>query len=281
MTTRDDQPPADTEQDEPSRIKVKRARRRLYEQAPEKAEPAAQAAPKPTPKGSTSRRAANKPTATGRTSGRAVATDKPPAGARQAVAKGTVKKRIAEKNKPAAVAASASAGARAGDDAAPTTKRSTAAGPLSDRAGLRQREARKLVKKYALFSSATGFIPVPLADLVALSVLQLRMLKELTALYGIEYVEERSRIYLGALISTLAPLTLSRPTGVLRAFFRTVPVVGTAAGLAVFPGTLGASTYALGQVFIQHFENGGTLLDFDPEKARHALREQAAEAEGS
>jgi hypothetical protein len=30
----------------------------------------------------------------------------------------------------------------------------------------------------------------------------------------------------------------------------------------------GASTYALGKVFIQHFESGGTFLDFDPEKVK-------------
>jgi hypothetical protein len=30
----------------------------------------------------------------------------------------------------------------------------------------------------------------------------------------------------------------------------------------------GASTYAVGRVFIQHFESGGTLLTFDPAKVR-------------
>jgi hypothetical protein len=30
----------------------------------------------------------------------------------------------------------------------------------------------------------------------------------------------------------------------------------------------GGMTYAIGKVFVQHFESGGTLLDFQPEKMR-------------
>jgi len=40
------------------------------------------------------------------------------------------------------------------------------------------------------------------------------------------------------------------------------------------PAVAGASTYAVGQVFIQHFESGGTFLDFDPEKVKGYFAEQ-------
>jgi hypothetical protein len=37
-------------------------------------------------------------------------------------------------------------------------------------------------------------------------------------------------------------------------------------------GTLGATvSFALGQVFIEHFESGGTLLDLDPDSASARL----------
>ena len=35
----------------------------------------------------------------------------------------------------------------------------------------------------------------------------------------------------------------------------------------------GATTYAVGKVFIEHFESGGTFLDFDPEKMRDHFQE--------
>jgi hypothetical protein len=33
-----------------------------------------------------------------------------------------------------------------------------------------------------------------------------------------------------------------------------------------------ASTYAVGKVFAEHFESGGTFLDFDEEKAREHFK---------
>jgi hypothetical protein len=40
------------------------------------------------------------------------------------------------------------------------------------------------------------------------------------------------------------------------------------------PVFAGAATYAIGKVFIQHFEAGGTLLDFEPAKVREHFRQQ-------
>lgn len=43
-----------------------------------------------------------------------------------------------------------------------------------------------------------------------------------------------------------------------------IPVIGL--GGVVVPSAIifGAVTFAVGKVFVQHFETGGTLLDFDP-----------------
>jgi len=40
----------------------------------------------------------------------------------------------------------------------------------------------------------------------------------------------------------------------------------------------GASTYAIGRVFKQHFEKGGTLEDFDPKKVADALETEQKKA---
>ena len=40
------------------------------------------------------------------------------------------------------------------------------------------------------------------------------------------------------------------------------------------PALAGASTYAVGKVFVQHFESGGTFLNFDPEDVRDYYAEQ-------
>ena len=44
----------------------------------------------------------------------------------------------------------------------------------------------------------------------------------------------------------------------------------------------GASTWAMGKVFTQHFATGGTLLDFDPDTMReHFKTEMAAHTSAS
>ena len=51
-------------------------------------------------------------------------------------------------------------------------------------------------------------------------------------------------------------------------------VAGSTVGRSTMPVFAGASTYAIGQVFIQHFESGGTFLDFEPAKVREYFRRQ-------
>ncbi|MCI5140318.1 MAG: hypothetical protein D3909_00955 [Candidatus Electrothrix sp. ATG1] len=47
-----------------------------------------------------------------------------------------------------------------------------------------------------------------------------------------------------------------------------IPLAGHAVGLVAMPITAGATTFAVGKVFNQHFSSGGTFLTFDPEKVR-------------
>ena len=54
---------------------------------------------------------------------------------------------------------------------------------------------------------------------------------------------------------------------------KVIPVIGTAVGVVSMPVMMGAFTYAVGKVFTQHFESGGTFLDFDPVSYRQYFRE--------
>ena len=46
---------------------------------------------------------------------------------------------------------------------------------------------------------------------------------------------------------------------------------------AAMPTLNAAISYAVGKVFIQHFESGGTFLDFDPKKVRAYFEDQFRE----
>jgi uncharacterized protein (DUF697 family) len=49
----------------------------------------------------------------------------------------------------------------------------------------------------------------------------------------------------------------------LGSLLKMVPVVGHAASMLALPGVAWVATSTLGQIFVQHFETGGTLLNLD------------------
>jgi len=126
-------------------------------------------------------------------------------------------------------------------------------------------QADKLIKKYAFGSSLTGFIPFPLLDTLGLIGVQRIMLLRLSQLYNIQFSKNLAKTWLTTLMSGIA-LKMASP--MVGSALKMIPGVGTLIGGASMAVLGGAATYAIGKVFQQHFENGGTLKDFDPEKAK-------------
>lgn len=132
-------------------------------------------------------------------------------------------------------------------------------------------EALSLVKSYVGWASGVALLPVPMADLVAISLTQLRMVQKLSELYKIPFNQNLAKNIIGSLVGSVTPLIAAAP---LASLLKMIPVVGTAIGSVTLPIVTGASTYALGKVFIQHFESGGTFLDMDPSTVAAYFKEQ-------
>jgi uncharacterized protein (DUF697 family) len=129
----------------------------------------------------------------------------------------------------------------------------------------RAQQAEQLIKDYAFGSSLTGFIPIPLLDTLGLIGVQRVMLMRLSKLYGIPFSKNLAKAWITTLMTGLAP---KAATPLVGSFLKLIPGIGTLAGGATTAALGGASTYAVGRVFQQHFEQGGTLEDFDPDKAK-------------
>jgi uncharacterized protein (DUF697 family) len=141
----------------------------------------------------------------------------------------------------------------------------------------REAEAFSKVKFYAAWSAGAGLLPLPFVDFAAITGLQVKLLADLSKLYGIPFTKSLAKTLIGSLIGSALPVTVGAAAG---SSLKAVPVIGTAIGVIVQPALASASTYALGRVFIQHFESGGTFLDFDPVKTRAYFEEQFNEAHG-
>lgn len=129
----------------------------------------------------------------------------------------------------------------------------------------RAEHAQALVNSYVPWSAAAGLIPLPLFDMAALLSIQLRMLNRLSALYGVPFVESGVKTTVSSLIGTVLTANLGAALG---SVVKTVPFIGSIAGVAMAPAAYSAVTYAIGRVFVAHFETGGTFLNVDAEKMR-------------
>ena len=160
--------------------------------------------------------------------------------------------------------------------AAQTKDAGTQAAPVaptpSDSEALDRNEfALRLVRRFAAWTGAAGFIPIPLADLVAVGGLQLQMLRRLSQIYGVEFSENRGK----AVIAALAGAAIPASSGIGAAsFLKLVPGIGSAAAALVMPALSSGATYAIGRVFIEHFASGGTLLDFNPPDYHEFIKAQ-------
>ncbi|RLC11327.1 MAG: GTPase [Deltaproteobacteria bacterium] len=128
-----------------------------------------------------------------------------------------------------------------------------------------KKDMDKIVRNHVLGAMGIGLIPVPLADLAALTGLQMNMLRKLAKAYNVPFSKDKGKNMLASLVGAGVPVMSA---GSLASFIKTVPVVGQTVGALTMPAISGAMTYAVGKVFIQHFASGGTFLNFDPDEVR-------------
>jgi len=136
----------------------------------------------------------------------------------------------------------------------------------------REAEAEKLVKKYMYGGAAAGIIPVPLVDMAAITAVQVKMVHSMSEIYGVSFSETVVKSIIGALLGSVTAGAVGGAAA--GAFIKFIPGIGTLLGMLSMPAFAGAVTYAVGKVFIQHFETGGTLLDFEPDKMRGYFEEE-------
>lgn len=124
--------------------------------------------------------------------------------------------------------------------------------------------AQSIVRRYMLMSLGLGAVPLPLVDMAILSGLQLKMLERLSSLYEVPFSARAGRETIASLVGSVSAVSIGR-------FFLPGGGLGTVVSMSAFAG---ASTYGLGQVFIQDFESGGAFLSMDPEKVREKYKEE-------
>ena len=130
-------------------------------------------------------------------------------------------------------------------------------------------KADQAVRDHALLAGAGMVIPIPFLDMAVEATIQVKMVRRLCELYGIDFAEERAKIVMAAAVGGFsagwAAGSLLRYASFATYFSNFWPSAMLASAI----------TYAIGQVFVHHFEAGGGLHDLDTNKAAGILREKA------
>lgn len=135
----------------------------------------------------------------------------------------------------------------------------------------RKEFANRLVNRFAIWSGVAGLIQMPVVDVFAVGGLQLQMVRRLSQIYNVSFSDNSGKAIILSLAGSMIPSTSGIGAASTLKF---VPVIGTLAAGFVMPTLSAGATYAIGKAFIQHFETGGTLLDFNPPDYREFVRAQ-------
>ena len=130
----------------------------------------------------------------------------------------------------------------------------------------RREQAQSTIRSHVLWALGAGLMPIPMTDIVAVTAVQLSMLRNLARIYEVDFTKETAKAFVSALTGgTLARLGASA--------VKAIPGVGTIIGGVSMSALSGASTYAVGQVAVQYLEEGSSFLQVDMDRAKKAYEE--------
>lgn len=125
--------------------------------------------------------------------------------------------------------------------------------------------AATTIKHAMLAALGVGLVPFPVVDMAVLVGIQLNMLHKLAGIYGADFSSELGKEIIAASLASVMPVSLSFNASYLLKF---VPVYGWLLKGVSTSAFAGAFTYAVGKLFVQHFESGNTFLTLDPQQVK-------------
>ncbi|CAA6826286.1 MAG: Unknown protein [uncultured Thiotrichaceae bacterium] len=138
--------------------------------------------------------------------------------------------------------------------------------------------AQNTVKTHMIAGMSLGLLPLPLFDIAALTGIQLNLLRSLSKHYTVDFDEQKGKAVLTSLLSGALPVMSI--VG-LSSLAKIIPGIGTIGGSISITALTGAVVYATGQVFIRHFESGGTFQNFDSQHWHAFFKKQINEGRRS
>ncbi len=132
-----------------------------------------------------------------------------------------------------------------------------------------------VITRHFAVAVGAGFIPVPVVDFAVITGVQLTMLAQICNIYKQPFSKEAATSIITSLVG--GAVTGEAGSLAIGSKLKFIPAVGTVLSWLVTPAMAGATTYAIGKVFVRHLETGGSLLTFDGKKMKDYMEKALKE----
>ncbi|MGB6937700.1 MAG: YcjF family protein [Xanthobacteraceae bacterium] len=145
------------------------------------------------------------------------------------------------------------------NDSAPAARARSRPRALPDQMAAKRRcFARKIIERHRTYAAVGGLMPLAVVNIASVTAVNLRMVRQLSELYQVPFQRDRARAAIVSLIGGAAPSGFGLATSSTLMWI--VPG-GVLVGLGVSALAAGALTRAIGQVFVEGFENSALARD--------------------
>jgi len=146
-------------------------------------------------------------------------------------------------------------------DSPPVARALAPSTPTSSEAEAERRRllAYAIVERHAAYSAVGGIVPLPIVNVASITAIIVRMVKELSEIYGVPFERDRARAIVIGLMGGATPTGLSAVTASTLIY---VMPGANLIGLAVSSAAGFAFTRSIGRLLIERFESGATLHQF-------------------
>ena len=143
-------------------------------------------------------------------------------------------------------------------------------------ASIKRLKADVVITRHVALAAGAGLIPLPIVDFAAVTSVQVTMLALICNIYEQPFSKEAAT----SIIASLAggAITGSQASSMtIASRLKFIPVLGTVIGFFVTPALAGATTYAIGKVFVHHLASGGTVFTFEAKKLKEFMQKSLQE----
>ena len=118
-------------------------------------------------------------------------------------------------------------------------------------------EVEKAIRTSVYTAAGIGIVPMPLFNTAAVTASNLNLARKLANIYGVEFKEGVAKKIIASIIGAGAGV-LASPF--VESVVSLVPVIGLPLTIGTKPALNATTTYALGRMFVTHFERGGSFV---------------------